>query len=696
MGHRQPQFHGPQFVPVREEDADAAAVLVLEDAGRGAEPLGHEAHPGQTQAVELVGQDAVVHVGGAQHLEGRRRPAADAHGRFQEAHAGVERRGVQIAHVGRGVRPGQARGVEPQAAPPALGPDHLDLGAGLEFRPEHQRQLAHGHAVADGHGMAGGEPGLGGHHRAFHQVAPHRVDPVQHDQPHPGVRGGLEAALQGGDVGVEPAADVLHVEDQRVQARQVPGRRGALAVPVEADDGKARAGVHGIRDALLVQLAADAVLGAEQALQAHPRRALEDVGGGPAPVVDARGVGDQADAQALQGGEARALQHVDPVEHGGHLALLPGEEGAFGAPGDARGAGRQRAHLVVQLAGHALAVRVQARGEQHEEGVRGRIHPQGRARPARVPVGAQPEEVAPGLAVGGVQVPAQAPALEHRGRRLDAAHHRQGSGPEDGPAVEEEARVLRQVGSGGEEPGVAGHAAHAPRGGVVHHAPQHDAVLVALGGGHVGGVRVEGRMGHAQGPEDLPGREGVQSLPRHAADDLAQEDEVHVAVTELQARRRIRSAGAGAADAFSVAAPGIRERHVGDQPGGVGEQVAHGHIRRGEFGEVVAHRRVQAHLAALHQHHDAGKRGHHLGQRGHVEDGPLGHGLHRGPQGPVALRPVRAPRAGAHPQHRPGGHVARDGSVQGGPELREPLGVERLRVQHECGKHDEHDSHAPA
>ena len=53
---------------------------------------------------------------------------------------------------------------------------------------------------------------------------------------------------------------------------------------------------------------------------------------------------------------------------------------------------------------------------------------------------------------------------------------------------------------------MAGHASHAARGGIVHHAPQHVIVLVILRGSdlsHPGGRRQEAGVGHFERRKDM-------------------------------------------------------------------------------------------------------------------------------------------------------------------------------------------------
>jgi hypothetical protein len=63
----------------------------------------------------------------------------------------------------------------------------------------------------------------------------------------------------------------------------------------------------------------------------------------------------------------------------------------------------------------------------------------------------------------------------------------------------------------------------------------------------------------------VPLRVGVERLTTHAADDLAEQKEVDIAVDEAFARGRVERFQAGAADRFVVAVELHRELEVGPQ-----------------------------------------------------------------------------------------------------------------------------------
>ena len=71
----------------------------------------------------------------------------------------------------------------------------------------------------------------------------------------------------------------------------------------------------------------------------------------------------------------------------------------------------------------------------------------------------------------------------------------------------------------------------------------------------------------------------------------------------------------------------------------MGQQVADGDVFLAilsEFGNVFCHRIVQAYFTLLHQLHDGGGSGDHLGERCQIENGVGCHGLAAGLEGAIA------------------------------------------------------------
>ena len=109
-----------------------------------------------------------------------------------------------------------------------------------------------------------------------------------------------------------------------------------------------------------------------------------------------------------------------------------------------------------------------------------------------------------------------------------------------------------------EEPRVPGHSAHVARGRIVHDAPQQCAVLELLGRRDAleqRGRRAKQRLAHAQRLENALSRELLQRHSAQLVDDLAQQNEIDVAVDEALVRLRDRDLAVRALDAVFVPAP---------------------------------------------------------------------------------------------------------------------------------------------
>ena len=136
---------------------------------------------------------------------------------------------------------------------------------------------------------------------------------------------------------------------------------------------------------------------------------------------------------------------------------------------------------------------------------------------------------------------------------------------------------------------MAGHAVHPPRGRIVDRPAQegHAAVCrpdarpgqrpAALGRRDARPPRLgrqEHRLLHAERIENMCLRILVEPLPADAADDVAEQEEVDVAVDEPLAGRRGRDFLDGAPDGFVGAVELHLELQVGPQSGRVREQMA--------------------------------------------------------------------------------------------------------------------------
>src|SRR5205085_9799555 len=123
-----------------------------------------------------------------------------------------------------------------------------------------------------------------------------------------------------------------------------------------------------------------------------------------------------------------------------------------------------------------------------------RVDPEDGAGESGVAERADGIELAARPRVAGVEIEAAGALDRHVGRRLVTGQHMDYLGLEDRrAAAKEHARVAGQVLRGGEEAGVAGHAAHAAGGGVVDDASQHHTSLVRLSGRDAGWLLAVGR-----------------------------------------------------------------------------------------------------------------------------------------------------------------------------------------------------------
>ena len=217
----------------------------------------------------------------------------------------------------------------------------------------------------------------------------------------------------------------------------------------------------------------------------------------------------------------------------------------------------------------------------------------------------------------------------HQGHQLDSLFFENTPAIELA-AVEHHAGKARQVGGGGEQPGVPSDAAHPPGGRVVDDAVQEFAVhpLGRRGAAPLGQRLEETGVAHAKRMEQMRGRKLVQPLPGGQADDLAKEDEVNVAVAKIGVRLGGQPLGLGQGDGPWHADPRRLGRQAGAQPGGVRQQLPDGHgpLAVGlEAGNPAAHPVVEPELAALDEPHDGRRGGDNLGQRCTVKDRVGGH-----------------------------------------------------------------------
>lgn len=229
--------------------------------------------------------------------------------------------------------------------------------------------------------------------------------------------------------------------------------------------------------------------------------------------------------------------------------------------------GRNRRHLAAQRRHIAFAVGVDTIRQEDDVARRARVEPQRRAGEAGVAERPNREQLATIRGVRRVDVPPQASDGAHRRRRGRRGHPRDRGGRQNPraaktAAAEQHPAEPRQVGRRAEQTGMPRHPVHPSRRRVVDDAAKER----NLGGAarpaerrapfsrrdpRSPGFRWEKRrVLHAKRIEHLRLRVAVEPLAAHAADDVAKQEEVDVAVHELLAGRGRRHFFDGAADRF--------------------------------------------------------------------------------------------------------------------------------------------------
>ena len=318
-GDRNLEAHanGIEHRPVGDRDVDATARLALELARGRRESDRHECHARNLSGGQCVGERPAVEPRRAEHLE--RCVGAAAHREIRELEhpdARVEEGLGQIPHVGRRVHPLQACGVECVGSLPALARHHRQVEIELQVGREHLRQFADRHPVAERDRMAANEGAAAVvHPRARDRHAVDRIRPVEHHEGLLVLGSGLHRLEHRGHIRVEPAADVLDVEHDRIDVGEHL-RRGSLRLAVEALHRHARLLVLAVRHVGLVERAAGAVLGSEDRHELHAVGLGEQRGGPPPLAVEAGVVGDHRHPLSCELPEAVADEDVDAGEHG--------------------------------------------------------------------------------------------------------------------------------------------------------------------------------------------------------------------------------------------------------------------------------------------------------------------------------------------------------------------------------------------
>src|ERR687884_2146850 len=176
------------------------------------------------------------------------------------------------------------------------------------------------------------------------------------------------------------------------------------------------------------------------------------------------------------------------------------------------------------------------------------------------------------------------------------------------------------------------HAAHGLCVFVVHLAPHEAAQRLVLRGGKARTERwrrpVEG-VEHAERPEYMRVGIVVQRFARDHRDKRSKRDEPKVAVDDLRAGPADRASPFNRIDDLRLPLEALIEVAYGRQAARVRQEVAHGDgalADAPESGEIGPGRSVEVDPARLDELQDGRRGGHHLGERGKIEDGRGGRG----------------------------------------------------------------------
>jgi len=304
-------------------------------------------------------------------------------------------------------------------------------------------------------------------------------------------------------------------------------------------------------------------------------------------------------------------------------------------------------------------MRVNAVGQKDIEGFRAGIDPNGSAGKSCVAVGsARREQIAAWRGEGGIDVPTEAAERRHPGGLLglggesNAFRGQQALPVGRLSASEEQETKFGEVVGGGEQASVAGDSAHSAGARVVDDAAEQAAAARAglrafgqvdfFGGGDAGvprGRGLESRVAHLQRVEECFLGEYVEGFAGETMHDLAEQNEVAIAVNENHARWRD---GLGVVNPSQDLFGGCVVGRLGDRrkAAGVGHELANGDLVfaiRLEFGNVAGDRIGDAQFALLHQLQNGGSGSEDLSERGEIENRVEGHRLAPGEHGAGAV-----------------------------------------------------------
>ncbi len=316
----------------------------------------------------------------------------------------------------------------------------------------------------------------------------------------------------------------------------------------------------------------------------------------------------------LDGGEMGAVRRRCRVRSRRKVDDGGGRDG-----GDASG---QRIHI-------ALAVGMDAIAEEDEEQVEPWVDPKHGAGKTTMPKCLFGKELRPIRRVATSFVPSEAAQLA--GYLVGAGHFFHRGGPEDSGAsktapIEHHLRVDGKVGNGRKQTGVSGDPTKLRCAGIVDFALHPMAIALLRGRGTLP-QRIRWQVAgflHSQRLEQMLLREFVHILAADLANDLGQNDVIHVRVDESCARIGRRGQRANVVDrplgSFVILVQGV----VRDQTAVVGQQLFDRDFllaSNSEGRQIIGRTVGKPQPTLFHQDHDAGGGGNWLGQRGEVENG---------------------------------------------------------------------------
>ena len=298
---------------VRDDEIDAAAFLALKYGGARREAHRHKTHAREAPLVQIRRELLAVEPRRADNF--KRRIGSPPHRhvrRLKQPDARIQSRLRQAAHVGRRVDPRLSRPVEPHRAPPTLHLHDAQVATYLSLLVEETREFADGHAVANrDHVIAREGEFIGVGHRSLRFNAADGVRAVEHVDGNFRARRFFHDVAERGDVCVEARADILNIEDERVELFQVLGLRSAR-LAVERIDRQSGLLVLRVRD-FVVNQTAYAVLRRKERDEFDVRRFAQHVNRRSPATVAPGVVRHQPDAQPRELFEPVALKHVNAV-----------------------------------------------------------------------------------------------------------------------------------------------------------------------------------------------------------------------------------------------------------------------------------------------------------------------------------------------------------------------------------------------